>query len=82
MNDRATEHRRHQRTRDRAKVLLILGTVRLMPPLAAVFDIEAKIAGIPATLAYLFGVWALLIIGTASLTRSLGREDTETDRDR
>ncbi len=42
-------------------VLLLVGIVLLMPPLIGVSFVDAKIAGIPAPLIYVFGVWALLI---------------------
>lgn len=73
--DRATQHRRASRTRDRALVLLIVGTVILMPPVAGIFQSTAKLGGIPVTLHYLFLVWSLLIAGTAILSRALVRSE-------
>ena len=52
-----------------------------MPPLAGIFEIEARIFGLPATLLYLFVVWAVLIVGTALLSRRLGRGDGDDDGD-
>ena len=70
----------HRRVRDRALVLLILGAVLLMPPGAQIFQIEAKIGGIPVGLAVLFLIWAGLILGArasaAALTAKPSAEDT------
>ncbi len=63
-NVRADEPLRHRKTRDRALILLI-------PPVAGVFHLDTKIAGVPFTLVYLFAVWALLIAGAAALSRRL-----------
>ena len=82
MDDRASDHRRNRKTRDRALVLLIAGLALLMPPLAGVFELDAKLAGVPVTLIYLFVVWALLIAGAAALSRRLRDSDEappETD---
>ena len=81
MDDRAKQHRQRHRTHDRATILLILGVVLLMPPLAGVFNLEARIAGVPLTLVYLFGVWAILILGTAMLSGRLGRGESNEDRE-
>jgi len=70
-NDRADEPLRHRKTRDRALILPLAGLILLTPPVAGVFHLDAKIAGIPFTLVYLFAVWALLIAGAAALSRRL-----------
>ena len=76
--DRAgREHRRHK-TRDRSLILLLTGLILLMPPLAGGFHLEAKIAGVPATLVYVFAVWTLLIIGAAVLALRLREIDAAT----
>ena len=76
MDDRAGQDRIHRKTRDRAFIVLLLGIVLLMPPIAGIFEIEALVFGLPATLIYLFVVWAGLIIATAILARALMRSDT------
>lgn len=76
MDDRAGQDRKHRKTRDRAFVVLLLGIVLLMPPVAEIFEIEARILGLPTTLIYLFVVWAGLILATAILARALMRDDT------
>ena len=76
MDDRAGQDRKTRKTRDRAFVILMLGIVLLMPPVAGIFEIEARVFGLPATLLYLFAVWAGLILAAAVLARSLVRSDT------
>ncbi len=70
-NDRADEPLRHRKTRDRALILPLAGLILLTPPVAGIFHLDAKIAGIPFTVVYLFAVWALLIAGAAALSRRL-----------
>ncbi len=79
MADRAEHQRRARRTRDRALVLLLLGLVLLLPPVAQIFHLDSKIAGIPVTLLYLFTVWAVLIVGTAWLAPRLSETDDSQD---
>jgi len=71
MNDRADQDLRHRKTRDRALILPLVGLILLTPPVAGVFQLDAKIAGVPFTAIYLFAVWALLIAGAAALSRRL-----------
>lgn len=70
-NNRADQPLRHRKTRDRALILPLAGLILLTPPVAGVFHLDAKIAGVPFTLVYLFAVWALLIAGAAALSRRL-----------
>ncbi len=70
-NDRADQPLRHRKTRERALILPLAGLILLTPPVAGVFHLDAKIAGVPFTLIYLFAVWALLIAGAAALSRRL-----------
>ena len=65
---------RRQKTRDRAIVLPLIGLALFVPPVAAIFQLDARIAGLPLTAVYLFGVWAALIIGAALLSRELRDE--------
>ena len=80
MKTRAGGYRRHSKTRDRALTLVLVGLVLLMPPVAAIFHVDSKLFQIPATLIYLFAVWALLIIGAALLSRPLREGDETEDR--
>ena len=51
--------------------LTIFGTLLLVPPLVFVFNQPINHLGIPQIVLYLFGVWLLLILVTAALTRLL-----------
>jgi hypothetical protein len=62
---------RRQKIRDRALVLPLVGLVMLVPPFASIFQIDARIVGVPFAVLYLFGVWALLIVGGCILAREL-----------
>lgn len=74
-NDRSERHRRDRKTGDRAIVLVLVGLVLLMPPLANAFHFDLKIFGVPFTMVYLFGVWAALIICAARLAPALKAMD-------
>ena len=76
MRDRADQPLLHRKTRDRALILPLAGLILLTPPVAGIFQLDAKIAGLPFTGVYLFVVWALLIAGAAALSRRL-RDDGE-----
>lgn len=80
MNEQPAPHHKARRTEQRAMVLLILGVVLLLPPMAGIFQIDAKIGGVPVTLVYLFLVWAGLIAVAARLSRRLSATDDGPDR--
>jgi len=81
MDDRAGQHRRAAKSRDRSLALVLAGLVLLMPPVAMIFHLDAKIGGIPFTLIYLFLIWSGLIAGAAYLSRQLGTgDDAAQDR--
>jgi len=87
MRDRPDQPLSDRKTRDRALILPVLGAVLLMPPLAGIFRLDAKIGGLPVGIIYVFLVWALLIAGAALLAPRL-RDGPElpdgsgaTDRD-
>lgn len=75
LQDRGARQFRHRKARDRSVALLLLGGVVLMPPIGAIFLIDATVFGVPFLLAYIFVVWVLLIIGGASLVRALQDND-------
>ena len=77
MDDRAGQDRKRRKTRDRAMIVLLLGLVLLMPPVAGIFELESRVLGLPATLLYLFAVWAGLIALTAVLSRALQSDDDQ-----
>lgn len=60
-----------RRWRDAAIVLPLLGTALWMPPLVGLMFPVGSAAGVPAIVLYVFGVWALLILGTARVTAGL-----------
>jgi hypothetical protein len=74
MNDEARDSSRpfsDRKTNDRSMVLLLVGCLLLTPPLAAIFQLDFRILGIPFTAFYLFAVWGALIVGTAVLSKQL-----------
>ena len=74
MNDESHDPGRplsDRKTSDRALVLLLVGCLLLTPPLAGIFQIDARIMGIPFTGFYLFAVWGALIAGAAVLSRRM-----------
>ena len=66
--------------------LPIVGALLLLPPLAGIFQLDMRIAGVPVTAVYLFGVWAILIIAAYALSRALQNAEhttaVETDASR
>lgn len=71
----------NHKTRDRAALLPIIGLLLLIPPIADVFQLDARIGGIPVTALYLFAVWGLLIAGAALLSRKLRSADSGDEPD-
>lgn len=51
--------------------LLMIGAGVLMPPIAGISLVDAQVFGVPVTLAYVFSVWAFLILSAALLARPL-----------
>ena len=80
MTNRVDQPLRHRKARDRALILPLVGLILLTPPIAGIFQLDAKIAGMPFTGVYLFLVWAILIAGAAMLSRQL-RDHDETPAD-
>lgn len=52
-------------------VLTAAGFLALLPPVVYIFNHDFSVFGVPQIVFYLFGVWLLLIVGTAGLTRLL-----------
>ena len=71
MNNRSDQPLHHRKARDRALILPLVGFILLTPPVAGIFQLETKIAGMPFTALYLFAIWAMLIAGAAVLSRQL-----------
>ena len=61
-------------------VLVVAGTVLLLPPVAHIFRVDGTIAGLPLTIVYVFVVWMLLILGAAVFSRTLPDGD-ESERE-
>ena len=59
------------RVTDAARVLPVLGTFLLMPPVVLLFATDTTVAGVPLIVVYLFGVWLALIGCAAWLARRL-----------
>ena len=64
-----------QKLSDAALLLPILGLILLMPPFIEIFVGLGSAFGIPVIVLYIFGVWALLILGSFILSRYLTRLD-------
>lgn len=62
---------RHRKARDRAIILLLIGAAFFLPPAAAIFHMEAMIAGIPLPVIGIFGVWIALVAVAAALAPRL-----------
>ena len=74
MNDESPDLNRpvsDRKISDRALVLLLVGCLLLLPPLAGIFQLDMRVLGIPFTGFYLFTVWGALIAGAAVLSRRL-----------
>ncbi len=82
MRDRSDPHLGQRKIRDRSIVLLLIGSVLLLPPVAGVSLIDIKLAGVPFALIYIFAVWALLIAGAALLARPLQSSDRSDGAER
>ena len=52
MNERAGQYLSTRRVRDRSAILLLIGLALLISPIAGIFEIDAKLGGIPVTLIY------------------------------
>ena len=81
MTQRPRQFLSSRRARDRSTVLLALGIALLVSPMAGIFQLSAKLGGIPVTLIYLFAVWALLILGALLLSNKLSSSDSSHLRD-
>jgi hypothetical protein len=68
----------NRKAQDRAFILTLIGLLLLVPPIADVFQIDARIAGVPFTALYLFVVWGVLIVGAAALSKRLRDADETT----
>ena len=62
----------------------LFGVIALMPPFIFLFRFDARLAGVPVETAYVFILWALLVIGGCYFSRVLPddapRKDEHPDR--
>lgn len=71
---------RARKLRDASIILPLAGLILLMPPVAAVFALPAHLAGVPLAVAYVFLVWAVLILGARLIGRRLQSKDAGASR--
>lgn len=69
-----------RKIRDRSVALLIVGTLLLLPPVAGISLVEARVFGVPFPLLYVFLVWAALIAGAARLAGRLQEDENLAER--
>ena len=67
----------HRKIEFIALLLPILGMLMILPPLVSIRNISAEFFGFPAIIAYLFGVWLLLIISAFFLQRRIPPQHSE-----
>lgn len=79
MAGRADQPLRHRKARDRAVILPLVGAILFLPPVAAVFRVDATVAGIPLLVLYIFAVWAGLILAAAALAPRLRESDAAVE---
>lgn len=60
-----------QKLRDAAFILPFFGLILIMPPFVDIFFSTRLLGGVPGILFYIFGVWTLLIVLGALLSRRL-----------
>lgn len=60
-----------QKLRDAAFILPFFGLILIMPPFVDIFFSTRLLGGVPGILFYIFGVWTLLIVLSALLSRRL-----------
>tara|TARA_R100000365_G_C2731268_1_gene61494 strand:+ start:305 stop:538 length:234 start_codon:yes stop_codon:yes gene_type:complete len=58
-------------------VFVVFGALLIIPPLVYIFNHPILFFGVPQIVLYLFGVWALLVLGAAMLTHYLPRASDE-----
>ena len=69
------------RVHDAARLLPILGTVLLMPPVITLFVADVSIGGVPLIVVYVFGAWLALIVCAVWLSRRLATAESDPARD-
>lgn len=67
--------------RDAAAVLPFVAIVLLAPPLVLIFAAPVTVVGIPLMVAYLFGVWLVVIVTAFLLSRRLREAEQDHGQD-
>lgn len=67
-----------------ALFVTVFGALSFMPPLVLLFNIEARLFGVPIEVIYLFTAWLVLILVTAWFARRMPQApaDQKPDDDR
>ena len=60
--------------RTHAALLVCIGIICLLPPVAMIFDKPAKLLGIPLPAFYVFSVWIALVVFAALIARWLPKD--------
>ena len=81
MSDHQDRSFARRKIRDWALILPLLGLIFLAPPIASMVPADSEIAGLPATVVYIFAVWAGLILGAFALARWIGMQGGEVELD-
>ncbi len=56
----------------RLVAVAVLGLLLIVPPIVTIFDSGRQVFGVPLIWAYLFGVWAGIIVAVAVLVHRSG----------
>ncbi len=54
-----------------ALLLPLLGLLAILPPLVSIRNVSVTFFGFPSIIAYLFGIWLLLIFGAFILQKNI-----------
>lgn len=65
-----------RKSRDIAMIIPVVFTLLIMKPMIHLFGPEPGLAGIPAVVVYLFGLWTLVVVLTAWNARRLNTSDS------
>ena len=69
--------RRRRKLRESAILLPVLGIALLLTPLISSFSKSDETLNVPFGVVYIFGVWVVLILLAALLSRSLSKRDDD-----
>lgn len=72
---------RRDRTGERTIALFLLGLLMLLPPVLLIFNVPARVAGLPTLYVFIFSAWALLIALAALIARRIPSEPAPPSAD-